>query len=211
MTVKFVNLVTNFSFKSVFGQNRQIMNSDSPFDIPVKLLRYVGFYLEYDAFRKGFLQKCFTIYSLLALFSSILLFLFGAYKSIEDVEEFARFTVSGFASCDATLYVFTYCVWSEKFKLMMDEFMDNLRTGELVERKVHRKIENFFADDSTNPRDLVKLTKFTKKFMTFFEFVILSIACIDILPSFFDLIFNGNRQFPYNIRCVFAGSRTPRI
>lgn len=58
----------------------------------------------------------------------------------------------------------------------------------------------FFIDGSTDPQDIAKLTKTVKVFLKIVSPTIIALFCIDVLPSLFNFIINGNRLLPLDMR-----------
>lgn len=179
------------------------MNFESPFDLPVKLYSFLGFFFELRCQLAEILAKKFHLLQFIQHFnfdSSHADFRLSINRKIEVV---ARRISFSFACFEAFFYAFTYRVWSKKIRFMMDDIMDNLRTGECDEFKGKSvKQENFFIDTATNPRDIAKLMKFSRILMRTVGSMMVLIFCIDIGPTLFGLL-NGNR-FPFNIRCVLT-------
>lgn len=63
-----------------------------------------------------------------------------AYLSTENIEVVARRISFGLACFEAFFHAFTYQIRSKEIKFMMDDIMDDLRTGKCEEFRGHLKI-----------------------------------------------------------------------
>lgn len=181
------------------------MNFETPFDCPVNMMGHLGFYLNYDASWRGCLQRCWTLLSLLCLFSGIPYSINVAVHT-NEIEKLVVAISDCIMCAESFFFAFTYCIWRKKFTFVMDDIMKILREGELQSTlKTPLSNRSFLSDIHSNRGGIAALSKSTKKYLKIFSSLVLMFFFIDLLPTISDFMFDGNLTPPLNLQWVFRG------